>query len=176
MSWSYDNQLSGKIMEDIVSVMLQESGYMVLPYGYEKTFPSLCKKLNKKIYPSTTLDRLSNSPDFLVYDDSDMTKLVEVKSHIQKGEKFWIKNIKIQEYNKFWSDAILVEIIPKGEVFYAEYIAKLASLNKPEEDVDVFIRENFRPFDKILDIIIPFKIFKKYKKKTLLIMDALRQS
>ena len=108
MPWDYDYQLKGKIMEDIVSVMLQESGYMVLPYGYEKTFPSLCKKLDKKLYPSTTLDRLSNSPDFLVYDDSDVTKLVEVKSHIQKGEKFWIKNIKNQEYNKFWSDAILM--------------------------------------------------------------------
>ena len=46
-------------------------------------------------------------------------------------------------------------------------------MNKPEEDVDVFIRDNFRPFYDIFPI--DAQIFEKYKKKTLSIMDALRK-
>ena len=135
MSWSYDNQLAGKIMEDIVSVMLQESDFMVLPYGYEQTHPALCQKWGRGMGASTTLTRLRNSPDLLVYDNKEKTtKIVEIKSHIQKSTNYWIDNETIQQYNKFWNDCILVEIIPKEEVFYAEYIAKLATKNKPKDD------------------------------------------
>ena len=174
VSWSHDNQLSGKIMEDIVSVMLQESDYMVLPYGYEQTHPALCQKWGRGMNPSITLMRLRNSPDLLVYDNvENTTKIVEIKSHIQKSNKYWIDNKTIQNYNKFWNDCILVEIMPKEEIFYAEYIAKLASKNKPKDNTEVFIRENFRPFNKIFNI--DPRIFEKYQKKTLLIMDALRK-
>jgi len=64
MSWSPDKQLIGKIMENIVSVMLQESGYMVLPYGYEQTHPALCQKWSNGMEVTNTLTRLRNSPDF----------------------------------------------------------------------------------------------------------------
>ena len=151
-------------MEDIVSLMLQESDYMVLPYGYEQTHPALCQNWGRGMKPSTTLMRLRNSPDLLVYDNNEKTtKIVEVKSHISKSNNYWIDKETIHNYNKFWNDCILVEIIPKEEVFYAEYIAKLASKSKTKDDTEVFIRDNFRPFNKIFEIE-PW-IFEKYKKR-----------
>jgi len=174
MAWSYDNQLTGKIMEVVVSVMLQESNYMVLPYGYEQTHPALCQKWGKGIEPTRTLMRLRTSPDLLIYDNVEKTtKIAEIKSHITESANHWIDNKTIQNYFSYWGDCILVEIIPKEEVFYAEYITKLASKNKPSAEINLFIRENFRPFYEIFEINP--SVFEKYKKKTLLIMDSLRK-
>jgi hypothetical protein len=98
LPWSPDNQLTGKIMENIVSVMLQESGYMVLPYGYEQTHPALCQKWDEGMMSTKTLVRLRSSPDFLVYNKREhTTSLVEVKSHIQESNNHLIykKDLKI---------------------------------------------------------------------------------
>ena len=174
MGWDFSKLLTGKIMETIVSVMLQESNYMVLPYGYEQTHPALCQKWGRGIKRTNTLSRLRTSPDLLIYDNVEKTtKIVEIKSHITKSQKHWISNKKVQKYNKYWDDCILVEIIPMGEVFYAEYIAKLAGMNAPEMEVDLVIPDCFRPFNQIMDI--SSSVFETYKKKTLLIMDALRE-
>ena len=152
MSWFPEKKLTGKIMEDIVTIMLQESDYMVLPYGYEQTHPALCQKWDSGMKPSITLDRLRNSPDLLVYDKLyGIARLVEVKSHISKNKNYWISKKDLDNYHKFWDDCILVEIIPEDEIFYAEYVAKLASNGTVEKGSSVSIRKKFRTFKEVFN-------------------------
>ena len=161
-------------MQALVDVMLQESDYLVLPFGYKQLHPILCQQWDIDMNYSSTSTRLNNSPDILIFNKKNQaTKIVKIKSHIYEFSKYWVTNNSIQKFNKFWNDCILIEIIPKGDVFYAEYIAILAKQNVPEDKIEVYVRENFRPLNELFEID-PL-LFKKYKDKALSIIDALRK-
>ena len=174
MSWHYGNLLTEKIMQALVDVMLQESDYLVLPFGYKQLHPILCQQWDIGVNNTASSTRLINSPDILVFNKKNRaTKIVKIKSHIHELPKYWVTNKSIQKFNEFWNDCILIEIIPKGEVFYAEYIAILAKQNEPEDKNEVRIRENFRPLNELFEL--DSLLFKKYKDKALSIIDTLRK-
>ena len=107
----------------MVKALFEKSKYLAIPYGYENPFPNIKNKLNRNILESSsTALRIRHSPDLLIYDDQvDDVKLVEVK--MSSYETPQIKRIEL--YKKYWEEAIMVLVVPFGNVFYAQQIAKL---------------------------------------------------
>ena len=61
MSKFYDDMLKGNQMKELVKVLLEKSGYTVLPYGYESTLSDMKKKLKKTRGELETIEDLSNT-------------------------------------------------------------------------------------------------------------------
>jgi len=124
----YDNVLEGNQIKEIVKVLLEKSGYLVLPYGYESTLSGLINKLGVKDTKKTrTVRRIKSSPDLLVFDDKRKDlMLVEVKMRKAPAEtRIFLSSNKIANYKEFWNDSILVIVVPCGSVFYAQRIGEL---------------------------------------------------
>lgn len=110
----------GNVFKELVKTLLEENGYEAMPYGYENQFSNIKKTLSTK--SSETARRIRCSPDLLIYDSKEQdVKLVEVK--MSKNE--YVNINKIEDYQKYWNDAIIVAVINFENVFYAEEIRKL---------------------------------------------------
>ena len=124
-----DALLKGNIFKDIVKLLLEKSGYTVYPYGYESTFSTIKASLAKDTKNSRTVRRIRSSPDLLVFDEqrNDLI-LVEVKmrKHLEPN----IKRRIIETLKEFWGDSILVLVVPKDNVFYAQKINELETRQK----------------------------------------------
>jgi len=145
----YDNLLLGKLINDVVSILLQKSGYLVIPYGYENTHTSLLKKIHDgEIIQTKTVKRIKYSPDLLVYDDVNRSLvLVEVKMRTANPEnKIFFDPYKISRYKEFYDDAILVLVVNTGNIFYAQKIEVLDS-SKDYYDVTT----EFQKFEDFFD-------------------------
>lgn len=117
------NMLKGNQVKELVKVLLEKSGYSVLPYGYESTLADVKKKLNvKDAKNSRTARRIRSTPDLLVYDEQRKDViLVEVKMRrAPKETKVLIYPRLIRNIKEFWDDSILVVVVPTGNVFYAQ--------------------------------------------------------
>jgi hypothetical protein len=120
----HDSILKGGATKEIVKVLLEKSGYLVYPYGYECTYSGIRKKLQKNAKNSRTVRRIKSSPDILVYDDlNNDVMLVEIK--MRTSERPWIKRNQMEAYKEFWNDSILVLVTPRENVFYAQRINEL---------------------------------------------------
>lgn len=149
MSTFYDGMLKGNTIKELVKVLLEKSGYLVVPYGYESTFSNIKKKLrDKSSKNSRTARRIRTSPDLLVYDEKrNDVMLVEVKMRRTPDESN-IKYLRIRNYKEFWDDSILVVVILSSNVFYAQKINELE------------IRKEYhatKDFEKIQDIFTRVK-------------------
>ena len=124
----YDSLLKGAKMKELIKILLEKSGYVVYPYGYETTFSDVKKKLNSKnAKNSKTARRIRSSPDLLVYDkDKNDVSLVEVKMRRAPTEtKILIYAKLISAYKEFWNDSILIVVVPCGHVFYTQKVNEL---------------------------------------------------
>lgn len=120
----YDDMLKGNAYKDMVKLLLEKSGYTVYPFGYESTFSYVKSKLAKDARNSRTVRRIRSSPDLLVYDDQkNDLMLVEVKMRANMPPR--IKRRLIENYKEFWSDSILILVVPEDNVFYAQKISEL---------------------------------------------------
>jgi hypothetical protein len=154
----YDNLLEGYYFKEIVRTILDISGYMVFPYGFESAFSYVKIQLHKgKIRDTSTVRRIRSSPDLLVYDaDEKEVWLVEVKSRNWDDETSVLID-KIPWYQKYWKDSVLVVIIPHGHWFYAQYVSKL------EEKDEYNLKEEFRRLEDLFtnintDTLYHFKL------------------
>jgi len=152
----FNELLKGNLMKEIVSIMLQEAGYLVIPYGYEITLTALSQTL--KYIPkerSKTVRRIRASPDLLVYRpkksvgngcyEVDDLMLVEVKMRsIKNGKSVKIDKDLIIDYKELWKDSILVIVVPTDDIFYAQYMNKLNS----QKDL-----HSLREFTKIQNVL-----------------------
>jgi hypothetical protein len=138
----YDDVLRGNAYKDMVKVMLQKSGYIIYPYGYESTLSDVKSRLTKNTRNSRTVRRIRSSPDLLVYDEQkNDLMLVEVKMRTYSPPQ--IKPRLIENYREFWNDSILVLVVPEGDVFYAQKISEL-------ETKEVYYRiEDFEKFQDV---------------------------
>ena len=82
-------------------------------------------------------------------------------------KKVWIGKRRILNYKRFWNDAILVLVIPKGENFYAETIKNI----EPKEECDVTME--FKKFEDIFDRVDETDLV-HFKRKALKIMNENR--
>ena len=126
LSKFYDDMLKGNQVKELVKVLLEKSGYSVLPYGYESTLSDMKKKLSgKDVRNSRTARRIRSTPDLLVYDEERKdVMLVEVKMRSAPKETS-VKYLRITNYREFWNDSILVVLVPCGNVFYAQKVSEL---------------------------------------------------
>ncbi|MGD0071693.1 MAG: hypothetical protein ABSB71_09070 [Candidatus Bathyarchaeia archaeon] len=141
----YDDMLKGNTYKNLITVMLQKSGYTVYPYGYESNFSDVKSKFTKESRNFKTVRRIRSSPDLLVYDDQkNDLMLVEVKMRGNAPPK--IKPNLIKNIKEFWNDSILVVVVPEGNVFYAQRISELEieqvyyQLSNFEKFQDIFTR------------------------------------
>jgi len=128
LSGFYDNVLEGNQAKELVRVLLEKSGYLVLPYGYENTLSGLMSKLGvRDTKKSRTVRRIKSSPDLLVYDEKKKDlMLVEVKMRKAPEEtRIFLESQRIANYKEFWNDSILVIVIPCRDVFYAQRVGEL---------------------------------------------------
>ena len=126
MSKFYDDMLKGNQVKELVKVLLEKSGYTVLPYGYESTLSDIKKKLGVKgTKNSRTVRRIRSSPDLLVYDgERKDIMLIEVRMRRAPKETS-VKYLKIEWCKEFWDDSIVVVVVPSGNVFYAQKVSEL---------------------------------------------------
>ena len=148
----HDSLLKGGTAKEIVKVLLEKSGYVTYPYGYECTFSDVRKKLYKYSKNSRTVRRIKSSPDILVYDDkTNDVMLVEIK--MRTSERPWIKRKQIEAYKEFWNDSILVIVCPRENVFYAQRVNEVEL--KEEYDLNV----DFLRFEDVFLRVDPEDIF-----------------
>lgn len=135
----HEKLLKGNIFKEIVKVLLEKSGYLVIPYGYENPFANIKKPLSRKeMRDSPTAKRIRSSPDLLVYDeDNGEIRLVEVKMSSYSRPRF--KRESIEAYQQFWNDAVLIMVLPCEDVFYAKEITNLEVKKEYDPKTD-FIR------------------------------------
>jgi len=117
-----DNYLKGYFGKDLVKSMLERSGYTVCHYGYEDTLLDAMSKRTSKTSNSKTGRRIRKSPDLLAYDDQTIM-LVEIKTRGKSPPVIAFSEVEI--LNEFWNDAVLVVIVPEGNIFYAQRIDDL---------------------------------------------------
>ena len=144
MSDFHDTLFKGNIFKELVKILFDKSGYLVIPYGYENPFSNIKKKLSQKhARDSLTALRIRSSPDLLVYDEqTEDAKLVEVKMSSYPTPRF--KQGQIETYKQFWNDAVLVMVLPFENVFYAQEIAKLGIKEQYDPKTDFkIIQEMF---------------------------------
>jgi hypothetical protein len=122
----YKDMLKGNQVKELVKILLEKAGYMVLPYGYEATLSDIKKRLREKgVRNSRTVRRIRTSPDLLVYDQERKdAMLVEVKMRGVPKEAN-VEYLRIANYREFWNDSILILVIPWGSVFYAQKVCEL---------------------------------------------------
>ena len=131
----HDRVLKGGAAKEVVKVLLEKSGYLVYPYGYECTFSGVRNKLQRNSKNSRTVRRIKSSPDILVYDDlNNDVMLVEIK--MRTGEKPWIKSKQTEAYKEFWNDSILVLVTPRENGFYAQRVNELELKDEYNPTVD----------------------------------------
>lgn len=164
----YDNVLEGNQIKEVVKVLLEKSGYLVLPYGYESMLSGLRRRLSEKgTKKSRTVRRIRASPDLLVYDDKRKDlMLVEVKMRKAKKEtKILIYAKLTANYKEFWNDSILVVVVPCGNIFYAQGVGELEVKEEYDATLD---------FEKFEDVFTRVKKedVSHFKTKALQIMKA----
>jgi hypothetical protein len=124
----HDDLFEGAAMKELIKILLEKSGYLVYPYGYEGAFADVRKKLtDKETKNSRTVRMIRSSPDLLVYDEAKKDlMLVEVKLRRAPREtKVLIYGELIANYKEFWNDSILVVAVPCGRVLYAQRMNEL---------------------------------------------------
>lgn len=130
-----DSLLRGNVFKDLVKLLLEKSGYSVYPYGYESTLSTIKASLKRDTKSSRTVRRIRSSPDLLVFDKAKgdlMLVEIKMRKHLEPN----IKQRIIENYKEFWSDSILVLVVPKDNVFYAQKISELETREKYYRIVD----------------------------------------
>ena len=123
--------LKGRIGQSVVETYLIESGYEVYPYGYENYFANITRFV-KKDQSDITTTKIRSAPDLLVYDRKNNERfLLQIKTTGVKDESaYWIKKDDLDNYIKYWAEAILVVYsIRTGKI----YCLKIADIKNPIE-------------------------------------------
>jgi hypothetical protein len=119
-----------RYVEGIVGAVLELSGYVVFPLGYEQFMPVLRHLFRGNQADSTTTEaRLRSSPDLLVVGQTNPSPdvipyLVEVKYRNWTSPQD-VRLRGITQYQQHWPDAVLVVVIQGGDVFYAQQVSRL---------------------------------------------------
>jgi len=143
----YDNLLDGYYFKEIVRTILDISGYMVFPYGFESVFSYIKIQLHKGDTKDAPIARkIRSSPDLLVYDQQEKDiKLVEVKSRNWDVETDVVIQ-KVDSYKRYWEGSILTVIVPHGHWFYAQYVDEIEAKESPRS---YNLRDEFQKFENI---------------------------
>ena len=129
----------GNVITDIVRGLLQQSGYAVYLNGWEERFSEIKDQLSDQTTRnSRTVRMIKSSPDLLVYDRKRKDVMfVEVKMRRARDERsIKMSEAKMERVKEFWNDAILVLVVPCGDVFYAQRFSELEPQEKYNAETD----------------------------------------
>jgi hypothetical protein len=140
----FDGVHEGNMIADLVSKLLEKSGYLVFANGYESRFSEVKKQLNEKdVKNSLTVRKIKCSPDLLVFDERRKDAVfVEVKLRRAPNERS-IAYLDLAAYKYYWPECILVLVIPHGNILYAQRVSELDVKDKYDA---------FTDFDKFQEI------------------------
>lgn len=142
----HDDLFEGAAIKELVKIMLEKSGYIVYPYGYEGPFADVRKKLSDtETKNSRTVRRIRSCPDLLVFDETKKDLfLVEIKMRrAPKETRILIYQKYIANYKEFWNESILVVVVPCGKVFYAQRISELEAKEEYDATIEFLKLEEF---------------------------------
>jgi len=144
----YESLLKGRITEDIISSMFDESGYVVYPF--ERFFTGLKEGLNQRGVKNETAKRIASTPDLLIVDKENFSPyLLEVK--FRSFESYNISSLleEFEWYTTYWPDSFLVYVTQNYSIFYCQRVS----------EIEKFSLDNFQRLDKV---------FPKIKLETLM--------
>jgi len=108
----FTNNEKGEFAEKLVKFLLESTGWYVVPFGYEKNFNMLAKKIDFFKIMDNSLNRVRFMPDFFCMNQNTSTKnityFVEVKYRTDSNGQFEMK--KLEYYKKFWPETIIVVV------------------------------------------------------------------
>jgi len=144
----FEGMHEGNVIADLIRGLLQKSGYSVYLNGYEERFSEIKEYLNDNaVRNSRTVRMIRSSPDLIVYDKRKKdVMLVEIKMRRAPNESCVLLHDdleKIANYKEFWKDAILVIVIPCGQVLYAQKFCELEIKKNYNADTDFHRFEDF---------------------------------
>ena len=145
--------LQGKLGELILESLLNNHSYATYPYGYENILKNVGCNLIGNETPNAM--RLRSSPDLVVNDRfSNHIEFVEIKTTIQKPEKYHIDLDTFERYQDHWGNSILVVIETKNFSIHALRVKEIVSI-KTKNHAYINFNENFNPvneyFERITD-------------------------
>jgi hypothetical protein len=123
--------LKGRIGQSIIETYLVASGYEIYPYGYENNYVNITRFV-KKDQSDTTTSKIRSMPDLLVCDRTNNERfLLQIKATNTRDESsYWIKKDNLDNYIKYWAEALLVVyFIRTGKI----YCLKIADIKNPTE-------------------------------------------
>jgi hypothetical protein len=131
--------LQGNFIKEIIKRILEESGYLVFPLGYESFLTQLKHIIHEKSISSDIARKIATFPDLIVYDLEKDIKLVEIKSKNwdPASNELIPIDFPLDALKKEWKNAILVLVIPYRHWFYAQ---EIETLNLYEEDSEKGIK------------------------------------
>jgi len=169
LDWEFSGRvLAGSFIRDVVWQLLEKSGYVVLPYGYEvsapfvRQLPFVRQRLSTSSTKSQILDRFRCSPDILVIDEpKEELSLVEVKWRNWSQPYIDASYLALSKYKRYWPETILALVVPARNYFYAQYVAKLrpgrgryklaTSFKKIEKVFPRITKESISQFRVVID-------------------------
>ena len=165
----YNHRFIGTQIEELIKLLLTESGYQVYDFAYERILPAICEKYRKEGIKSTSAFlRIRHSPDLLVYDDmTHELMLVEVKMRsVSSDMRVFIDRFNMMNYMEFWKDALLVIVVNSDHVFYTQKIEQL-KLSNEEYNLSV----EFQKIEEIFSRIGKEELL-NYKNKSIQILNS----
>jgi hypothetical protein len=148
--------LQGEFIKSVVRRVLEESGYMTFPYGYESflTFIKRVFQEKKARRISKVAERIASAPDLIVYSPGNQEVwMVEVKSkNWDPADRTpdWDKS-GIDKYQRFWPESVIVFIMPSKHWYYAQIAEKIKLPKTSKEDLD--ITKEFRQFEEVFSTV-----------------------
>ena len=119
----------GAAAKEILRGLLEASGYIVYPFGYESSLSSLKMNISGNNTPdSNAVQRIRSMPDYVVSSDKGL-KLVEVKfrkksEHGGRGGVY-LKNSDLNRYRQYWEESVIALISPYGDRFFCQNVRDL---------------------------------------------------
>jgi hypothetical protein len=119
----------GAAAKEILRSLLEASGYIVYPFGYESSLSSLKMSISANSTPdSNVVQRVRPMPDYVVATDKGLN-LVEVKFR-KKSEHngkagVYLKNSDLNRYRQYWEESVIALISPYGDRFFCQYVRDL---------------------------------------------------
>lgn len=113
-----ESLIKSRIAEQIVELLLKESGYEVVRIAQEGLLVNIDRRLTKSLNQSDSAGKITTAPSFAVFDKKQEVSIVKIKF---KSDKASGRNIShgIGQLQKYWPEAILLVVTNNAPYFFA---------------------------------------------------------
>ncbi len=126
------NDAKGRFGEKLIEFMLQSTGWIVIPFGYEKSFPIVKDEINFNKPMSAAINKVRSMPDFFIINQNTRIEndgfFVEVKHLTEVNGTFNIP--RLRSYIDFWPETIIVIVKKTHPYLLFQEVKKLTIKDK----------------------------------------------